>query len=98
MTDRIEVALFGAGRIGTIHAGNLARHPRARLRHVVDTDAAAAAALAGRHGAGTATVYSAKLLKPEPLIVDPVTVMFWLVVKPAAGMTTDGVGKRVSGA
>lgn len=59
MTDRIEVALFGAGRIGTIHAGNLARHPRARLRHVVDTDAAAAAALAGRHGAGTATVEEA---------------------------------------
>ena len=26
MTDRIDVAVFGAGRIGTIHAGNLARH------------------------------------------------------------------------
>ena len=28
--DAIDVAVFGAGRIGRIHAGNLARHPGAR--------------------------------------------------------------------
>ena len=39
----IEVALFGAGRIGTIHAGNIARQPGVRLKYVVDVDAAAAA-------------------------------------------------------
>ena len=42
---------FGAGRIGAIHAGNIARHPEASLRHVVDIDAAAAGRLAAAHGA-----------------------------------------------
>jgi len=52
----IDVALFGAGRIGTIHAGNLAREAGVRLAHVVDPNAAAAAALAERHGAKVGTV------------------------------------------
>lgn len=55
MTERIDVAVFGAGRIGTIHAGNLARHDRARLRCVVDMNAAAAAALAQRHNVRVAS-------------------------------------------
>jgi myo-inositol 2-dehydrogenase/D-chiro-inositol 1-dehydrogenase len=42
---------FGAGRIGSIHAGNLARHPGARLHAIVDVDRAAAARLAAQHGA-----------------------------------------------
>ena len=49
----IEVALFGAGRIGAIHAGNIARQPGVRLKYVVDVDAAAAAKLAQSHGAQT---------------------------------------------
>jgi myo-inositol 2-dehydrogenase / D-chiro-inositol 1-dehydrogenase len=52
----IDIALFGAGRIGTIHAGNVARQPGARLKYVVDPDAAAAEALAARHRAEVATV------------------------------------------
>jgi myo-inositol 2-dehydrogenase/D-chiro-inositol 1-dehydrogenase len=52
----IDVALFGAGRIGTIHAGNLAKEPGVRLKYVVDPNATAAEALAGRMGARTATV------------------------------------------
>ena len=47
----IDVCQFGAGRIGAIHAANIAEHPAARLRYVVDVDAGAAAALAERHGA-----------------------------------------------
>jgi myo-inositol 2-dehydrogenase/D-chiro-inositol 1-dehydrogenase len=47
----LHFAQFGAGRIGAIHAANLAASGRARLRHVVDINAGAAAALAGRHGA-----------------------------------------------
>lgn len=47
----IEISQFGAGRIGRIHAGNIAAHENARLRHVVDVDAAAARALAARTGA-----------------------------------------------
>jgi myo-inositol 2-dehydrogenase/D-chiro-inositol 1-dehydrogenase len=46
-----EVAIFGAGRIGKIHAGNLVRQPGAHLKYVVDPDANAAAALAAQHGA-----------------------------------------------
>ena len=49
----IEVALFGAGRIGSIHAGNIARQPGVRLKYVVDVDANAASRLAEQHGAKT---------------------------------------------
>jgi myo-inositol 2-dehydrogenase/D-chiro-inositol 1-dehydrogenase len=51
----IDVALFGAGRIGRIHAGNLAREPGARLKYVIDPNTEAAGALAAQHGAKTAT-------------------------------------------
>ena len=37
---------FGAGRIGAIHAGNIAGRPDARLQIVVDPDRAAAERLA----------------------------------------------------
>jgi myo-inositol 2-dehydrogenase/D-chiro-inositol 1-dehydrogenase len=47
----MEVALFGAGRIGKIHAGNVARQPGVKLRYVVDVDAGAARSLADQHGA-----------------------------------------------
>jgi myo-inositol 2-dehydrogenase / D-chiro-inositol 1-dehydrogenase len=47
----ISFCQFGAGRIGAIHAANIAAHPAARLHTVVDTDQAAAERLAGRHGA-----------------------------------------------
>ena len=47
-------ALFGAGRIGRIHAANIAAHAGARLKYVVDVDAAAAAALAASAGASVA--------------------------------------------
>jgi len=47
-------ALFGAGRIGRIHAENLRAHPRAALRYVVDVDAAACARIAEATGAARA--------------------------------------------
>ena len=47
----LEFAVFGAGRIGTIHAGNIAANAGAKLKYVVDVNAAAATALAARHGA-----------------------------------------------
>ena len=47
----LEIGIFGAGRIGKIHAANVAQNPRAHLRYVVDVDAAAAADLAAAHGA-----------------------------------------------
>jgi myo-inositol 2-dehydrogenase/D-chiro-inositol 1-dehydrogenase len=51
----LQFAQFGAGRIGAIHAANLAASGRARLRHVVDVNATAAASLAATHGATTST-------------------------------------------
>jgi myo-inositol 2-dehydrogenase/D-chiro-inositol 1-dehydrogenase len=47
----IEVALFGAGRIGSIHAGNLVRQPGVRLKYIADVNRSAAVALAGKHRA-----------------------------------------------
>ena len=47
----LEICQFGAGRIGAIHAGNVAAHPGATLRYVVDVDRKAAEALAAKHGA-----------------------------------------------
>lgn len=52
----IEVAVFGAGRIGKIHAGNVARHPNAHLRYVVDVHEPSARELADAHGAQVAGI------------------------------------------
>lgn len=47
----INIAQFGAGRIGAIHADNLARSGEAKLLHIVDVNADAAKAIAARTGA-----------------------------------------------
>ena len=51
-----NVAIFGAGRIGRIHASNLAALAGVRLKYVSDPVAAAASQLAGQLGAQVATV------------------------------------------
>ena len=55
----IEVALFGAGRIGQIHAGNIARLPGVKLKYIVDVNRAAAVDLAAKHRAEVRTVEAA---------------------------------------
>jgi myo-inositol 2-dehydrogenase/D-chiro-inositol 1-dehydrogenase len=58
----IHFALFGAGRIGVLHAANIAAaHPRAHLSYVYDTNVAAAAATAGKYGARVASSIEAAL-------------------------------------
>ncbi|MBK9605463.1 MAG: inositol 2-dehydrogenase [Betaproteobacteria bacterium] len=52
----IDVAVFGAGRIGNIHAGNAAKSPGVRLAHVFDPNTQAANALAAKLGAQVASV------------------------------------------
>ncbi|PWG64959.1 inositol 2-dehydrogenase [Sediminicurvatus halobius] len=52
----LAICQFGAGRIGAIHAANVAASREAVLRYVVDVNAQSAATLAERHGAATATV------------------------------------------
>nr|WP_314418487.1 inositol 2-dehydrogenase [uncultured Erwinia sp.] len=51
-----NVALLGAGRIGQIHAGNIAAHPDCRLVRVMDVYAPAAKALAEKYGAQVSTL------------------------------------------
>jgi myo-inositol 2-dehydrogenase/D-chiro-inositol 1-dehydrogenase len=51
----VRICQFGAGRIGKIHAANMALNPRSILTHVVDVDGAAAEELAAGHGARTST-------------------------------------------
>jgi myo-inositol 2-dehydrogenase / D-chiro-inositol 1-dehydrogenase len=57
----IEFCLVGGGFIGPLHAGNIAAHPRAALRWVVDINLAAAEELAQKFG-GTPTDDLAKAL------------------------------------
>ena len=47
----VAFCLFGAGEIGAVHAANIAAHPKACLRTVVDVVPEAGRALAERHGA-----------------------------------------------
>ena len=52
----MKIGLLGAGRIGRIHGGNIAAHPRADLAAVADADAAAAQRLAAAGGATISSV------------------------------------------
>jgi myo-inositol 2-dehydrogenase/D-chiro-inositol 1-dehydrogenase len=51
MSEVLNFCVFGAGRIGKVHAPNIAAHPRARLRYVVDPNQEAGRALAEPLGA-----------------------------------------------
>ncbi|WP_395642669.1 inositol 2-dehydrogenase [Rudaea sp.] len=64
-TTMLEVALFGAGRIGRIHAGNIAVTPGLRLRYVIDVNVAAAEELAA---AFAATATDAERALADPLV------------------------------
>lgn len=60
----LNICQFGAGRIGAVHAANVARHEEATLRYVVDVNSTAAQNLADRHGAKVADTETA-LADPE---------------------------------
>ncbi len=61
----VRFALFGAGRIGRLHADNIAAHPQARLIAVYDVLRPAAEAVAGRHGARIAATVDEILEDPD---------------------------------
>src|ERR1700737_2154028 len=50
----VDIALIGAGRIGKIHGGNLARQPGMRLKYVCDAVPQAASERAANLGAAVA--------------------------------------------
>jgi myo-inositol 2-dehydrogenase/D-chiro-inositol 1-dehydrogenase len=55
---KLRIGLLGAGRIGRIHGGNVAAHPRARLAAVADASPEAAHALAAATGAEVADAHA----------------------------------------
>ncbi len=58
----INFALFGAGRIGALHAANIAAsHPRGRLSYVYDLNPTAAATIASKYDAKVAPSVDAAL-------------------------------------
>ncbi|MEL6265491.1 MAG: inositol 2-dehydrogenase [Pseudomonadota bacterium] len=59
----MKVALFGAGRIGKVHAASIKMDPRSTLVAVTDVVAEAAGALAAEHGIEART--------PEAILADP---------------------------
>lgn len=59
----VDVALIGAGRMGSIHGPNAARHPGLMLKYVVDRHGENARRLADRFGAEVATL--------EQVLADP---------------------------
>ena len=52
----MKIGVIGAGRIGKIHAANVAAHPRGQIAFVADPDAAAATALAQATGGDVASI------------------------------------------
>jgi myo-inositol 2-dehydrogenase/D-chiro-inositol 1-dehydrogenase len=61
----IRVAVLGAGRIGRIHAANVAANPRGRLVVVADPIAAAAGELAARLGAESSSDADAVIARTD---------------------------------
>ena len=61
--QKFELCQFGAGRIGVIHAGNIAASGRANLRYVVDVNEEAATKLANKYGG--------RVAKMEDALADP---------------------------
>jgi myo-inositol 2-dehydrogenase/D-chiro-inositol 1-dehydrogenase len=57
----VNFALFGAGRIGAMHAANIAANPRARLACVFDVHRPTAEKIAAAHGATVAPSVEAAL-------------------------------------
>jgi myo-inositol 2-dehydrogenase/D-chiro-inositol 1-dehydrogenase len=80
-----HVAVFGAGRIGQIHATNLAALPGVSVRYVCDHAADSAAALAQRLGAQSSTIETAlaDALVDAVLIATPTTTHSELIQRAA---------------
>ncbi len=65
--EKLGVALVGAGFMGEIHAGTLAKDPRAELRWVVDPTAAKANKVARQYRASTESRSSSRIRKTPEL-------------------------------
>jgi len=82
-----NVAIFGAGRIGRIHAANLAALSGVKLARVSDPMPEAAHALAALHGASVAANIDEVFADPSidaVVIASPTTTHSDLIVRAAA--------------
>ncbi|MDH3451429.1 MAG: Gfo/Idh/MocA family oxidoreductase [Gammaproteobacteria bacterium] len=61
----IQIALFGAGVIGAVHAENVAANPDSTLAYVVDPQLARAQSLAAKYGAAALPQAEAALSDPD---------------------------------
>lgn len=61
----VRFALFGTGRIGAMHAANIAANPRSTLHTVYDVNVAVAQKVAAAHGAKVASSIAAALADSE---------------------------------
>jgi myo-inositol 2-dehydrogenase/D-chiro-inositol 1-dehydrogenase len=61
----VRFALFGAGRIGQVHAASIAANPRAELLRICDPMLPAAQALADKYGATAGSDVDAVLADPQ---------------------------------
>src|ERR1700733_9542871 len=57
----VNFVLFGAGRIGVMHAANIAAHPEASLAYVYDVDRLPAGRVAAKYGAKAVDSFEAAL-------------------------------------
>ena len=87
----LRMGLVGAGRIGNLHAGNIARHPRMRIVAVHDVDSARAKALATKHG-GRATATLDELLGAD---IDAVVIASSTNTHAAATLAAARAGKAI---
>jgi len=65
----LRFALFGAGRIGAMHAANIAANPRAALHSVYDVHAPTAAKVAQAHGAQVAADVAGALAEADAVLI-----------------------------
>jgi len=61
----IGFCLVGGGFIGPLHAANIAAHPNARLRWIIDLNLGAAESLAAKYGGGASSDLENALADPE---------------------------------
>ena len=69
LSPKLEFAVLGAGRIGSIHAANAAAHPHATVKSVFDPNRDAAGALAQKLGASVATDADAAIASAGAVLI-----------------------------
>jgi myo-inositol 2-dehydrogenase/D-chiro-inositol 1-dehydrogenase len=81
----LRFAVCGAGRIGRVHAANIARHPKARLEWVIDVDRAAAEGVADRYGAQAGATLEGAIEAVDAVLIASPTPTHVPLIELAAG-------------